>query len=193
MEPLSGSGSPGLESCGEPHCRSFFLGLYNEPARFVKTWSKGWLSRFFQCFKTSARFTARSADAALSGAVPKSNSRKRPIRTESTLGRKVAPVELSDSVLITRNAGIIAHVHSACSSPPPSSPPPLLVPSVRTHSRQLQGFRICTASSKSATPTPEFSSNVILRCTFGDDWSNSRRMALAVAGLMISPWYGNHS
>ena len=67
----------------------------------------------FPVFQNFGPLHRRSADAALSGAVPKSNSRKRPIRTESTLGRKVAPVQLSDSVLITRNAGIIAHVHPA--------------------------------------------------------------------------------
>jgi hypothetical protein len=47
-------GVPARNLAGEPHCRIFSLAFYNEPARFVKTWSKGWLSRFFQCFKTSA-------------------------------------------------------------------------------------------------------------------------------------------
>jgi hypothetical protein len=75
-------------------------------------------------------------------------------------------------------AECIAAIHSPVSS---------------SRSRQLQGLSIRTASSKSATPTPEFSSNVILRCTFGDDWSYNLTMAFAVAGLMTSPWYGNHS
>jgi hypothetical protein len=57
--------------------------------------------------------TARSADAAPSGDVPKKQFPKTPHSHWIDLGGTAAPVELSDSVLITRNAGIIAHVHPA--------------------------------------------------------------------------------
>jgi hypothetical protein len=90
-ENTAGSLMPGVPTwnlAGQPHCKIFSLAFTTNPPGFVKPWSKGWLSRFLQCFKIIGplrpRLHRRLARAPLSGAVPKSNSRKSPIGTEST-------------------------------------------------------------------------------------------------------------
>jgi hypothetical protein len=63
--------------------QSFLLGLYNEPARFVKTFERRMVKPIFAVFQNFGtlrrRLNRRSADATLSRAVPKGNSENGPV------------------------------------------------------------------------------------------------------------------